>query len=132
MSQDWQADVADFHKVFGVMSNEKPIIPKNDNSTGMMSTKELRKRLILEECLELTEALDSEDLSHIAKEIADVIVVTLGTAVVYGIKVQPIWDSVHVSNMAKIGGKRRADGKILKPEGWKPPDIASEIKKQQE
>lgn len=42
------------------------------------------------------------------------------------------WQEVHHSNMQKTsidpvrGGlkiKRRADGKILKPEGWKPPDL---------
>jgi hypothetical protein len=26
--------------------------------------------------------------------------------------------------MAKVGGRRRADGKWLKPAGWSPPDIA--------
>ena len=39
------------------------------------------------------------------------------------------WAVVHVSNMAKLGpdGKPiyREDGKILKPEGWQPPDIGA-------
>jgi len=36
----------------------------------------------------------------------------------------------HASNMAKEGGKTRADGKVLKPEGWRPPDIRFEIDRQ--
>jgi len=36
----------------------------------------------------------------------------------------------HASNMAKEGGKTRADGKVPKPEGWRPPDIRAEIDRQ--
>jgi len=56
--------------------NPKPIIPKDhEGDAGMMGTVELRKKLILEECIELTDALDENNLPHIAKEMADVIVV---------------------------------------------------------
>jgi len=34
-----------------------------------------------------------------------------------------LWNEVHRANMDKAGGPKRADGKVLKPEGWKPPDI---------
>jgi predicted HAD superfamily Cof-like phosphohydrolase len=42
------------------------------------------------------------------------------------------WKEVIRSNMAKVDPetgfvKKRADGKILKPEGWTPPDLASLI-----
>lgn len=45
------------------------------------------------------------------------------TARWYGIDLGPLWDEVHRTNMAKVGGKTRADGKILKPDGWQPPRI---------
>lgn len=32
--------------------------------------------------------------------------------------------------MKKFGGGKRADGKFLKPEGWKHPDIGAELEKQ--
>jgi predicted HAD superfamily Cof-like phosphohydrolase len=56
-----------------------------------------------------------------------------GTAIVSGVPFQACFNEVHAANMAKIGpdGKitRRADGKILKPEGWKPADIAEVLRK---
>ena len=42
---------------------------------------------------------------------------------------QEVWDEVARSNLQKIGpdGKvhKREDGKVMKPEGWTPPDIKS-------
>jgi predicted HAD superfamily Cof-like phosphohydrolase len=46
-----------------------------------------------------------------------------------------VFEEVHRSNMAKlVDGKplKRADGKVIKPEGWTPPDIEGVIKKQHE
>lgn len=93
----------------------------------------LRKDLLLEECDEAIEALEEGTLSEIAKELADVIYVAIGTAVVYGIPIDKVFDAVHESNMAKAPEgvvKRRADGKVLKPEGWKAPDIRSILKEE--
>ena len=44
------------------------------------------------------------------------------------------WQEVVKTNMAKVDpetGKvrRRTDGKILKPEGWKPPDMTKFVSK---
>lgn len=47
-----------------------------------------------------------------------------------------VFDVVHAANMAKVDpatGKclrRESDGKILKPPGWKSPDIVAEIRRQ--
>ena len=43
---------------------------------------------------------------------------------------QDVWNEVARSNLAKIDGEtgkvlKRNDGKVLKPEGWTPPDIKS-------
>jgi len=92
----------------------------------------LRKSLIKEEYEELMEALDEAELAHIAKEAADLLVVVLGTMVEYGIPFDAIWQAVHESNMAKAGGPKRADGKALKPPGWKPPDIQGIIDRARE
>lgn len=42
-----------------------------------------------------------------------------------GIDLTPFFFEVHRTNMHKVGGPVRADGKGLKPEGWKPPRIES-------
>lgn len=53
-----------------------------------------------------------------------------------GVDLSKIFDIVHQANMAKRDpetGKfirRESDGKILKPPGWKAPDILAEIKRQ--
>ena len=40
-----------------------------------------------------------------------------------GVKITPFFHEVHRTNMHKLSGPRREDGKQLKPEGWKPPRI---------
>lgn len=63
---------------------------------------------------------------------------SLNTAAKHGVNMSKIFDLVHQANMAKrdpVSGKflrREADGKIIKPTGWKSPDITSEIKHQRE
>jgi predicted HAD superfamily Cof-like phosphohydrolase len=60
----------------------------------------------------------------------------LNTAVKKGVDLDAIFKVVHRANMAKKfpDGKfhRREDGKVLKPDGWKEPDIVGEIKRQLE
>lgn len=55
--------------------------------------------------------------------LVDSIVVLHNTSNAMGIDLEPFWDEVHRSNMAKAGGPKRADGKALKPDDWTPPDI---------
>lgn len=49
---------------------------------------------------------------------------------ILGIDLGPVFEEVHRANMAKVGGPTRADGKILKPEGWTPPDVAGVLRRQ--
>lgn len=114
-------DVMEFHKKFCTDQIELfPAIPTKE-------IKALRIRLISEEVInELLPALETDNLVEIADGINDAIVVLLGTAIAYGIP-KEVWKEVHKSNMAKAQPDgtvlRRADGKILKPESWTPPDI---------
>lgn len=113
--------VAAFHYATGSPVLDTPTIPANDRVA-------LREDLLTEEYEEITAefeyALEGKgDLAHIAKELADVIYVTYGAALEFGIDLDAVLAEVHTSNMAKLGGPRRADGKQLKPEGWTPPDI---------
>lgn len=124
MSKDWYQDVKDFHVKFGCHVESIPRIPPRN-------AEQLRLSLLKEEFSEeLIPALEAEDLVEIADAIADTIYVLLGTAVSYGIDLRPIWDEIHQSNMAKVGGGQREDGKVMKPEGWQPPDVAGLIEHQ--
>jgi predicted HAD superfamily Cof-like phosphohydrolase len=88
----------------------------------------LQVKLINEEHSELIEAILERDMVKLADACADLIYVIIGLAVEFNIPLGTVWDAVHVSNMAKRDPKtgkvlKRADGKVLKPEGWQPPDI---------
>jgi len=116
-------DVALFHQATDTPLLLQPTIPAKARSN-------LRVALIQEECDELIEAIGRRDLVEIADACADLIYVVAGTAHEYGIPLEEVWDEVQRSNMAKVDpttGKvrRREDDKILKPEGWTPPDIAT-------
>jgi predicted HAD superfamily Cof-like phosphohydrolase len=119
--------VREFHEVFGVAVADRPVQPTPE-------TVELRRSLIEEEKRELFQAMAGDDLAQVAKELADLLYVVYGTAVSYGIDTLPVFAEVHRSNMEKAPGgivKRRPDGKVLKPEGWQPPDIAKLIEIQE-
>lgn len=121
------ADVAEFHRAMSLPVLTKPQIPNFDR-------RKLRQDLLEEEYTETIKALIDDDLEKIADGLADMVYVIAGLAYEYGIPLEKVWDEVHRSNMAKMDkttGKPifRADGKILKPRDWTPPDIASILTK---
>lgn len=116
MSNDWYQDIADFHKATEHYISSRPSSPPNEVC-------HLRHSLIDEEMGETLKAIENDDLVELADGIADSIVVLLGTAISYGIDIRPVWDEVHATNMTKVGGLKREDGKSLKPDGWTPPKI---------
>lgn len=93
---------------------------------GGIEESELRIRLHREETQELVEALEAEDLAAAARELADVVYVAYGTAYSLGIPLDLVFAEVHRANMSKIGPTGplfREDGKVLKPDGFIPPDV---------
>ncbi len=79
---------------------------------------------------ELLPAMEANDLPEIADAMADAIYVIVGAAIEYGIPLDRVWAAVQNANMAKVDpitGKvrKRADGKVLKPDGWTAPDIVA-------
>jgi predicted HAD superfamily Cof-like phosphohydrolase len=79
------------------------------------------------------ESTDSSrvDLVGVADAIGDMHVVNEGAALACGIDLGPISDTIHASNMAKVGGPiDPVTGKQRKPDGWQPPDIAEELRRQ--
>ena len=115
---DEQKMVAAFHRAFDIAIGTLPAVPD-------AATCALRVSLIQEEFAELREALHQEDIEGIAKELADLLYVVYGTAVSCGIDMAPVFREVHRSNMSKVGGHKRADGKWLKPPDYSPAHLQS-------
>lgn len=114
-------DVAVFLNAVG---QETPSVPQKTVSDQA----QLYKKLIEEEVKEFWEA---EAVSDDVEEIDacfDMMWVIVGYMKSRGWDCENIWDEGAKSNLSKIDPvtglvKRREDGKILKPEGWQPPNF---------
>jgi predicted HAD superfamily Cof-like phosphohydrolase len=119
--------VAQFHRTFGVVIQDKPTL--SNPSINL-----LRYDLLKEELSELLWAINGGDKVAVLDALTDLQYVLDGAylALGFGSVKEAAFEIVHASNMAKLGpdGKPilRADGKILKPEGWQPPDLSGLIK----
>lgn len=86
-----------------------------------------RLRLMAEELGELASAMHEGDRVKIADGLADLLYVTFGTALVYGVPIADVFAEVHASNMTKDfppeGGG--TDRKATKGANYRPPDIAA-------
>jgi len=84
--------------------------------------------LIKEEYTEFLEAVIAEDNVEQLDACMDMIWVILGYCYMKGWNVHGAWNEVAKSNLWKIDPKtgkvnKREDGKVLKPEGWTPPQL---------
>jgi len=117
--------VREFHLAFGHPVATEPGFPEDK---GLML---LREKLVEEEFREVMDACYKGDLENLAKELADLIYVIHGMALVYGLPLDAVFDEVHRSNMSKLGADGRPvyrdDGKVLKGENYTPPDIGAII-----
>lgn len=113
-----QEMVTAFHRAFDIAIGTLPAVPD-------AATCALRVSLIQEEFAELREALSQRDIEAVAKELADLLYVVYGTAVSCGIDMAPVFQEVHRSNMSKVGGHKRADGKWIKPPDYSPARLHS-------
>ena len=89
--------------------------------------------LIDEEVGELADAVVAKDKVEQLDALVDILVVTMGAIRAAGWDGEGAWKEVMDTNFAKINletGKviKREDGKVLKPEGWKSPQLAQFIK----
>lgn len=81
---------------------------------------------------------DIEIIGAQADAMVDAWYYMLNIAAKHGMNLSKLFDIIHEANMNKRDPKtgkfirRESDGKVIKPEGWMPPDIEGEIKKQME
>jgi predicted HAD superfamily Cof-like phosphohydrolase len=110
--------------------DQKTFMTAADQSVGTMNVAQylLYYNLIKEEVAELMAAHNDDDKVEQLDALVDILVVTIGAIHSMGINPQEAWDEVMRTNLAKIDsatGKvlKREDGKVLKPEGWTPPNL---------
>jgi len=90
--------------------------------------------LIEEEAKELADAITAHDKVETVDALIDILVVTIGALHSMGADADGAWKEVMRTNFAKIDketGKvrKREDGKVLKPLGWAPPELAPFVTK---
>ncbi|MFH9430834.1 MazG nucleotide pyrophosphohydrolase domain-containing protein [Streptomyces sp. NPDC017615] len=119
--------VGEFHRAFGLDARTVPaeIGPELAAHRG---------ELLAEEAAEVAEVSVTGPLDHLAQELADVVYVAYGTALVHGIDLDEVIAEIHRANMSKIGPDgetaRREDGKILKGDHYRAPDVAAVLRRQ--
>lgn len=89
--------------------------------------------LIHEEFEELKEAIEANDRVEQLDALLDLIVVTVGAINSLGADGEGGWNEVIRSNMSKVDAAtskviKRADGKVLKPESFSPPNLEPFVK----
>lgn len=139
--------VGEFHEAMDVAEQDAPANP-------VLTTQiEQRIRFIAEELVELCRACNvamtistdpmtiedadeikvqhvcgEPDLVEVADALTDLDYVVTGAHRVWGLPQDALFALVHENNMSKLGpdGKpiKDATGKVQKPEGWAPPDVA--------
>ena len=122
------ASLLEFNQAFDIPKLDSPDIGPEDMI-------ELRIKLLREEVEEYAEAARAGDMVEILDALADIGYILAGTIINHGM--QHIYDDafneVHRSNIAKlVNGKvlRREDRKVMKPEGWTPPQLAQFLNKE--
>jgi predicted HAD superfamily Cof-like phosphohydrolase len=84
--------------------------------------------------LETGEQVREADLVETLDALLDIIVVTIGAIHSAGMNGEGGWKEVMSTNFAKVDKKtgkvrKREDGKVLKPVGWMPPELAPFVSK---
>jgi predicted HAD superfamily Cof-like phosphohydrolase len=89
--------------------------------------KELRCALIEEEAAEFRTAVEENDIVGVADAIADLLYVTYGAALTFGIPIREVFAEVHRSNMTKLDDEGnpvyRDDGKVMKGPNFSAPSL---------
>ena len=123
-------DVGQFHQTFGlpVSKTQAPHLIKPDLIL-------FRYGFLYEEMLELLDAYVKKDLPGISDALIDIVYVAMGTAHHHGLPWEALWDEVQQANMKKIKARSKEESKrgsthdVIKPPGWKPPDIAGVLRR---
>tara|TARA_B100001939_G_scaffold311362_1_gene293861 strand:- start:1470 stop:1841 length:372 start_codon:yes stop_codon:yes gene_type:complete len=105
---------------------------KTNPSFSTDKINDLRYNLIKEELSELKEAMNNKDLLEVADALTDILYVTYGAGIAFGIDLDKCFDEVQNSNMSKLGedGKPiyNEAGKVMKGPNYFKPDLSKFVK----
>lgn len=87
-----------------------------------VSPMETAKRLT--GCILIRLSNDDPDPEGVVQTVDRLIAVLFHQARKFDLPLGDVWRAVHASNLAKVGGGEREDGKVLKPADWTAPDVA--------
>ena len=115
-------EVAAFHEKYGLTYDGKPRLLDED-------TVKFRLKFLEEELMEFRVSALNDDLPGMADALIDLVYVAMGTAYMMGLPWQPLWNEVQRANMTKVRASSQGQSKrgsaldVIKPEGWRGPDI---------
>ena len=105
---------------------------KSQPSFSSEKINNLRYNLIKEELDELKKAMDNKDLLEVADALTDILYVTYGAGIAFGIDLDKCFDQVQKSNMSKLGIDRKPiyneAGKVMKGPNYFKPDLSKFVK----
>ena len=117
--------VKKFMRTFGQEVKSKP-------SFSSEKINDLRYNLIKEELDELKQAMEDKDLLEVADALTDILYVTYGAGIAFGIDLDKCFEEVQNSNMSKLGedGKPiyNEAGKVMKGPNYFKPDLSKFVK----
>lgn len=121
-------DVREWNKKFGLPYHGDGSAPHLLDEDALIH----KTKHMVEELQEYRDACAAGDLPGAADALCDLVWVALGTANFMGIPFDACWAEVRRANMAKERAsgaddprsKRASALDVVKPKGWKPPDIA--------
>ena len=117
--------VKTFMQKFGQEVKSKP-------SFSTEKINDLRYNLIKEELDELKQAMEDKDLLEVADALTDILYVTYGAGIAFGIDLDKCFEEVQNSNMSKLGqdGKPiyNEAGKVMKGPYFFKPDLSKFVK----
>lgn len=120
-------DIKEFHEKFDVKPLDKPALLSNE-------LMKFRVDFIQEELDELQTAYMYGNLEEVFDALIDIVYVALGTAYVMKLPFNKGWQEVHACNMKKIRvmssdeSKRNSNYDVIKPVGWKKPNLTKILK----
>ena len=124
-------DIDRFHKKFGFEKNNKVGIPDDPELVNF------RTSFLMEELSEYTNAIVKKDTAGALDALVDIVYIALGTAWLFNLPFDKAWKEIQSANMKKVRakdktGKRGTKFDVIKPKGFREPNIERIIEEERE